>query len=135
MFCYKCSTELGSDVDYFPPYPTVYDGVSTHVTYLDTIGRPAVSLRYLHLTDMHSGTIYVGAATKREVHFLTCRLTGLLQGAALGALEEARCCRDCVLWPLRPRSRVETCRDAYPEEVECSANLILLYQNMGNARA
>jgi oligosaccharyltransferase complex subunit alpha (ribophorin I) len=35
--------------------------MSTHISYLDTTGRPAVILAYKNLTDKHTGMIYVSA--------------------------------------------------------------------------
>ncbi|CCL99426.1 uncharacterized protein FIBRA_01444 [Fibroporia radiculosa] len=46
-------------VDYIPPLSPVESEVHTHVTYLDTVGRPVIVLRYKHLTHKHAGTIYV----------------------------------------------------------------------------
>jgi oligosaccharyltransferase complex subunit alpha (ribophorin I) len=48
-----------SDVEVFPPFPPKMMVRSTHTTYLDTVGRPAVSFMYENLTDKHMGTIYV----------------------------------------------------------------------------
>lgn len=47
------------DVEFFPSFLPVESGFSTHTTYLDTVGRPAVFLKYTQLTDRHSGTVYV----------------------------------------------------------------------------
>ncbi|KAH9853610.1 oligosaccharyl transferase alpha subunit [Lenzites betulinus] len=47
------------DIDYFAPYPALSERVSTHITYLDTAGRPKISLKYKELTDRHTGIIYV----------------------------------------------------------------------------
>ena len=35
------------------------NNVSNHITYLDTTGRPVITLKYAQLTDRHSGVIYV----------------------------------------------------------------------------
>lgn len=35
--------------------------ISNHITYLDTKGRPAITLKYQQLTDKHQGVIYVRA--------------------------------------------------------------------------
>lgn len=48
-----------SDIDYFAPFPALSESISTHITYLDTIGRPKITLKYRDLTDKHTGTIYV----------------------------------------------------------------------------
>jgi hypothetical protein len=31
----------------------------THVTYLDTVGRPTITLSKKHLTEKHTGLVYV----------------------------------------------------------------------------
>ncbi|OCH92878.1 oligosaccharyl transferase alpha subunit [Obba rivulosa] len=51
--------EGATDIDYSPPFPSLHSNLSTHVTYLDTIGRPAITLHYKDLTYNHAGTIYV----------------------------------------------------------------------------
>lgn len=48
-----------SDIDYFLPYPALSERISTHITYLDTVGRPKITLTYAQLTDRHGGNIYV----------------------------------------------------------------------------
>ncbi|TBU32897.1 oligosaccharyl transferase alpha subunit [Dichomitus squalens] len=51
--------EGATDIDYYAPYPALSESISTHITYLDTIGRPKVTLKYQQLTDKHGGVIYV----------------------------------------------------------------------------
>jgi len=51
--------EGATDVDYFPPFSPSQSDIITHITYLDTIGRPAVVLEYERLTHKHAGVIYV----------------------------------------------------------------------------
>ncbi|KAI0832298.1 oligosaccharyl transferase alpha subunit [Trametes gibbosa] len=51
--------EGATEIDYFAPYPALSGRISKHVTYLDTVGRPKITLRYKELTDRHTGTIYV----------------------------------------------------------------------------
>lgn len=48
-----------SDIDYFAPYPPLSEQITKHITYLDTIGRPKITLKYKELTDKHTGQIYV----------------------------------------------------------------------------
>lgn len=55
-----------SDVDFFPPFPPIQSYVKTHITYLDTVGRPAVVLEYKDLTTKHAGTIYVSSSELDE---------------------------------------------------------------------
>ena len=45
------------------------NSVSTHITCLDTTGRPAITLKYEQLTDRHTGVIYVSALALRLVLF------------------------------------------------------------------
>ncbi|KAH8118689.1 oligosaccharyl transferase alpha subunit [Phellopilus nigrolimitatus] len=47
------------DVEVYPPFAPLSVKTSTHKTYLDTKGRPAVSFFYKNLTDKHAGFIYV----------------------------------------------------------------------------
>jgi oligosaccharyltransferase complex subunit alpha (ribophorin I) len=46
-------------MEVFPPFAPITQQRSTHITYLDSIGRPAVTLSFENLTDKHSGLIYV----------------------------------------------------------------------------
>ena len=48
-------------VEFISPFPELSSSLSTHTTYLDTTGRPAVILAYKDLTDKHTGMIYVSA--------------------------------------------------------------------------
>jgi len=48
-----------SDYEVFPPFPPKSITYSTHTTYLDSIGRPAITLEYSQLTDRQYGIIYV----------------------------------------------------------------------------
>ncbi|TFK87076.1 oligosaccharyl transferase alpha subunit [Polyporus arcularius HHB13444] len=51
--------EGATDVDYVVPWPALSETLSTHITYLDTVGRPKITLKYAQLTDKHGGNIYV----------------------------------------------------------------------------
>ncbi|EPQ59907.1 hypothetical protein GLOTRDRAFT_33600 [Gloeophyllum trabeum ATCC 11539] len=51
--------EGATDIEFFPPFPAKNQTISTHITYLDTVGRPALTFHYERLTDKHSGIIYV----------------------------------------------------------------------------
>ena len=51
----------------------------THVTFLDTVGRPAVIFKKTGVTDNHTGAIYVSLSytldlAKRSLHCFLCRL-------------------------------------------------------------
>lgn len=60
--------EAATDIKVFPPFPSVTDSLSTHTTYLDTTGRPVISLHYERLTDKHMGTIYVSYKVPVSAH-------------------------------------------------------------------
>ncbi|KAI0736193.1 oligosaccharyl transferase alpha subunit [Fomitopsis betulina] len=60
--------EGATDVDFFPPFPPIQSFVKTHITYLDTVGRPAVVLEYKDLTTKHAGTIYVTYKVPLSAH-------------------------------------------------------------------
>lgn len=60
-----CSTGFYSDIKVFPPFAPITQQRSTHITYLDSIGRPAVTLSFVDLTDKHDGLIYVSRCTGR----------------------------------------------------------------------
>lgn len=51
------------------------NSISTHITYLDTKGRPAITLKYEQLTDRHTGVIYVSTIEGSIVLFGPERLT------------------------------------------------------------
>ncbi|KAI9066772.1 oligosaccharyl transferase alpha subunit [Trametes sanguinea] len=51
--------EGATGIDYFPPYPALSESITKHISYLDTIGRPQITLKYRDLTDKHTGNIYV----------------------------------------------------------------------------
>jgi oligosaccharyltransferase complex subunit alpha (ribophorin I) len=60
--------EGARDVQVAPPFPPASMTRATHVTYLDSVGRPAVQFNYAHLTDKHTGTIYVSYAVSTGAH-------------------------------------------------------------------
>jgi len=60
--------EGATDIQFYPPFPAVMNSLSTHITYLDTTGRPAISLLYHQLTDKHTGTIYVSYKVPLTAH-------------------------------------------------------------------
>lgn len=51
---------INSDVSYVTPFPAVSAELGTHVTFLDSVGRPSITLRYRDLTVKHAQDIYVG---------------------------------------------------------------------------
>lgn len=60
--------EGATDVEVFPPFPVDSIEHSTHVTYLDTVGRHAVTLRKKQITDKHDGIIYVSYVVPLSAH-------------------------------------------------------------------
>jgi len=56
------------DIEVFPPFTPITQRRSTHITYLDTIGRPAVALTFQNLTDKHNGLIYVTHKVPLSAH-------------------------------------------------------------------
>jgi len=60
--------EASTDVEVFPPFYPSSLSSTTHTTYLDTAGRPAVVLKYKNLTDKHTGLIYVAYKVPLSAH-------------------------------------------------------------------
>ncbi|EGN93047.1 hypothetical protein SERLA73DRAFT_190196 [Serpula lacrymans var. lacrymans S7.3] len=60
--------EAATDIEFISPFPALSSSISTHITYLDTTGRPAVSLEYKDLTDKHNGIIYVAYKVPLSAH-------------------------------------------------------------------
>ncbi|KAF8559115.1 Ribophorin I [Imleria badia] len=60
--------EGATDIDVVTPFPALSSTISTHVSYLDTTGRPAVSLTYKDLTDKHTAMIYVSYKVPVSAH-------------------------------------------------------------------
>jgi oligosaccharyltransferase complex subunit alpha (ribophorin I) len=50
-----------SNVEFASPFPALSSSMSTHISYLDTTGRPAVTFTYKDLIYKHTGVIYVSA--------------------------------------------------------------------------
>ena len=42
---------------------------STHITFLDTVGRPAITLRKAGVTDKHDGIVFVSYNVPTAAHF------------------------------------------------------------------
>ncbi|GJE84128.1 oligosaccharyl transferase alpha subunit [Phanerochaete sordida] len=60
--------EGATDIKFYPPFPAVMNSVSEHITYLDTKGRPAITLQYQQLTDKHTGVIFVSYKVPFSAH-------------------------------------------------------------------
>ncbi|KAF5369896.1 hypothetical protein D9758_001057 [Tetrapyrgos nigripes] len=61
--------EGATDVEYVLPFPALSTEESTHITYLDTVGRPALTFKYKNLTTKHAKAIYVSYKVPFSVHF------------------------------------------------------------------
>ncbi|KAH8105956.1 oligosaccharyl transferase alpha subunit [Cristinia sonorae] len=61
--------EGATDIEFHPPFPALLNRLSTHITYLDTTGRPAITLAYKNLTDKHAGIVYVAYKVPLSAHF------------------------------------------------------------------
>lgn len=53
------NTQNVSDVEFSPPFAAPVNELSNHKTYLDSIGRPKLTLKYKDLTLLHAQKIYV----------------------------------------------------------------------------
>ncbi|ESK95992.1 oligosaccharyltransferase alpha subunit [Moniliophthora roreri MCA 2997] len=60
--------EGATDVEYVAPFPSVSTETVTHITYLDTVGRPAVIFKYKNLTNKHVKSIYVTYKVSMSAH-------------------------------------------------------------------
>ncbi|KAH7887746.1 Ribophorin I [Phlebopus sp. FC_14] len=78
--------EGATEVESISPFATRSTAVSTHIAYLDTVGRPTISFAYDDLTDKHAGMIYVSykipiaAHLKKPVAIATAFLSLFLFG-------------------------------------------------------
>jgi len=60
--------EDATDVEVFTPFRPLSQTLSTHVTFLDTKGRPAVTFTYENLTDKHNGIVYASYKVPFSAH-------------------------------------------------------------------
>ncbi|KAF8621636.1 hypothetical protein AX15_007654 [Amanita polypyramis BW_CC] len=60
--------EGATDIEFFLPYPAVENQFLTHVTYLDTTGRPKLVFTYKNLTPVHAANIYVTYSVSLSTH-------------------------------------------------------------------
>jgi len=56
------------DLEVYPPFKPKTLERSIHTTYLDTSGRPAITLKYSDLTDRHNGVIYISYKVPFTTH-------------------------------------------------------------------
>ncbi|KAL1702316.1 Ribophorin I [Schizophyllum commune] len=60
--------EGATDVDYVLPFPAISQASDTHITYLDTTGRPELIFKYKDLTEKHAQAIYVSYKVSTAAH-------------------------------------------------------------------
>jgi len=60
--------EGATEVEASLPFPAISGEISTHVTYLDTTGRPALTFNYQNLTEKHAEAIYVSYKLPLSAH-------------------------------------------------------------------
>ena len=92
LICSKRTMMNNSDIEVFPPFAALTQNISTHVTYLDTVGRPAVTFTYENLTDKHTGIIFVCSLPYSLYSITNGSRAGIIQGTVLGSLKEAKGC-------------------------------------------
>ncbi|KAH7104281.1 oligosaccharyl transferase alpha subunit, partial [Auriculariales sp. MPI-PUGE-AT-0066] len=61
--------EGATDVSVQTPFEVDSTVRSTHISYLDTVGRPAITLRKAMVTDKHDGMVYVSYKVPTYAHF------------------------------------------------------------------
>ncbi|KAJ7068267.1 Ribophorin I [Mycena amicta] len=60
--------EGATDVEFAAPFPAISTSKSTHTTYLDTVGRPVITLHFKDLTEKHALPIYVSYKVPLSAH-------------------------------------------------------------------
>ncbi|KAJ7771353.1 Ribophorin I [Mycena maculata] len=60
--------EGATNVEFATPFPAVSSSMSTHITYLDTVGRPAIILHFKDLTEKHALPIFVSYNVPLTAH-------------------------------------------------------------------
>ncbi|KAF7355305.1 Dolichyl-diphosphooligosaccharide--protein glycosyltransferase subunit 1 [Mycena sanguinolenta] len=60
--------EGATDVEFATPFPAISSSMSTHTTYLDTTGRPAITLHFKDLTERHAQPIFVSYSVPMSAH-------------------------------------------------------------------
>ncbi|KAG6919438.1 hypothetical protein DXG01_006321 [Tephrocybe rancida] len=60
--------EGATDVSFTTPFPAISNTISTHTTYLDSIGRPKLTFEYKDLTLNHVRSIYVSYSVPLSAH-------------------------------------------------------------------
>ncbi|KAF7292485.1 Dolichyl-diphosphooligosaccharide--protein glycosyltransferase subunit 1 [Mycena chlorophos] len=60
--------EGATDVEFAAPFRVLSSSQSTHTTYLDTVGRPAITLHFKNLMEKHALPIYVSYKVPLSAH-------------------------------------------------------------------
>ncbi|RDB22610.1 Dolichyl-diphosphooligosaccharide--protein glycosyltransferase subunit 1 [Hypsizygus marmoreus] len=60
--------EGATDVEFVPPFPAVANWISTHTTYLDSVGRPELTFQYKDLTVFHAQNIFISYRVPLAAH-------------------------------------------------------------------
>ncbi|KAF8076378.1 oligosaccharyl transferase alpha subunit [Lyophyllum atratum] len=60
--------EGATDIQFTPPFPALTNRLSTHKTYLDSVGRPVLTFEYKDLTIMHAQSIFVSYEVPLAAH-------------------------------------------------------------------
>ncbi|KAG6854790.1 hypothetical protein C0991_001217 [Blastosporella zonata] len=60
--------EGATDVSFTTPFPAISNTISTHTTYLDSIGRPKLTFEYKDLTIIQAQNIYVSYSVPMAAH-------------------------------------------------------------------
>jgi hypothetical protein len=103
------------DVEVQTPFDVDAMSKHTHVTYLDTIGRPAIVLKKTSLTDQHTGIVYV-CITVFCSPFFDLTTTGYIYSPAGVAFGKTISRNHCYVWILLarhaiPTGKLENCSD------------------------
>jgi len=60
--------EGATHVEFATPFPAISTSLTTHTTYLDTVGRPAITLHFKDLTEKHAQPIFVSYTVPLSAH-------------------------------------------------------------------
>ncbi|KAJ7129679.1 oligosaccharyl transferase alpha subunit [Mycena epipterygia] len=60
--------EGATHVEFATPFPAISTSLTTHTTYLDTVGRPAITLHFKDLTEKHAQPIFVSYNVPLSAH-------------------------------------------------------------------
>jgi len=98
LSCIHIRHDFYRDIEVTTPYPSRALWLDKQVTYLDTIGRPAIMFEYKDLTIKHVQNIYVSSIVVEFSNYISANLTGHLQTLLKRALQKALRCFNGFLW-------------------------------------